>query len=239
VIIDVDVGNSRIKWRALVDKKIVASGSSRAFDETLRRDIERYGVPDRVRLSNVADAAAELAVEAASEHWGASLQKAVATREAAGVSCGYENPATMGVDRWLAVLAARHLYRNDCVVVDVGSAVTVDLVTASGEHLGGYIVPGLSMMRQSLLGGTARVRVEEARSVDTSPGRTTQQAVDHGCLLAVCGLVDTAVKKLSVQPGKVKVLVTGGDGELLLPLLEGDVMYQKDLVMDGLAVLFP
>ena len=239
MIVEIDVGNSRVKWRTVCGGVVKERGVDSAFNDSMAEQICRYGVPDRVRLSNVGDDSAVQKIEALAKDWGCTVQCAVTTAEAGGVVCGYDVPADMGVDRWLALLAAWQYSKRSCVVVDAGSAITVDLLAADGLHQGGYIVPGLSLIRQSLLGGTAKVRVSSDIYVGVSPGRTTQQAVIHGSLLMLGGLVEGAVGQLMTMGVPPQILVTGGDGELLLPLLSGDACYIGDLVMDGLSVLFP
>ncbi|TNE83462.1 MAG: type III pantothenate kinase [Gammaproteobacteria bacterium] len=239
MIVDIDVGNSRMKWRAQKGGVTLGRGESFAFDSVVMAEIDRLGSPARIRLSNVANDTMARQVEAAAQHWDCALQRAETTEQLAGVVCGYDNPATMGVDRWLALLAAWKAYQGACVVVDAGSAVTVDLLDGSGLHRGGYIVPGLPLMREALLGGTARVRVVDIAETDITPGRTTQQAVGHGSLLMLSALVASAAAQLSESESSIKIVVTGGDGGVLLPLIEGDVCYRQDLVLDGLAVMFP
>ena len=97
---------------------------------------------------------------------------------------------SLGVDRWLALLAAhRHAPTEPLMVLDCGSAITLDLLVVGGRHLGGYIVPGLALMRSSLLSETAGVAVEALSSVTSCPGRDTSTAVGHGLpLMAAVGL---------------------------------------------------
>ncbi|WP_461518104.1 type III pantothenate kinase [Porticoccus sp.] len=238
MIVDIDVGNSRIKWRTLCAGVVSGRGVDTEFNDGVAKAIRCQGSPARIRLSNVGDESVWQQIENVARQWDCPVQRAITTARAGGVVCGYDVPSTMGVDRWLALLAAWQHCRGSCVVVDAGSAITVDLLGAGGVHQGGYIVPGLSLMRQSLLGGTAGVRVGNEIEVCVKPGRSTQQAVVHGGLLMVRSLVEGAVSQLTANL-PVKIVVTGGDGELLVPLLKGDVCYIGDLVMDGLDVLFP
>ncbi len=239
MIVDIDVGNSRVKWRTVHGGEVTARGVDSMFNDGMAQEICRQGAPERVRLSNVGKDSAVTQIEGFARQWGCSVQRATTAAEACGVVCGYEKPFTMGVDRWLALLAAWQQCKCSCAVVDAGSAITVDLLGAEGVHQGGYIVPGLSLMRRSLLGGTANVRVSDDIEVSLTPGRSTQQAVMHGSLLVVVGLVEGAVGQLRSTDLPAKIIVTGGDGELLLPLFKGEVCYIGDLVMDGLGVLFP
>jgi type III pantothenate kinase len=239
MIVDIDVGNTRLKWRVWDGGSVVARGGDSNFSANTQAEINGIGCPQRIRLACVGGETVVSEVALAARRWGCEIQRAQTTSVEGGVVCGYDNPEQMGVDRWLAILAAWQAFGRDCVVVDAGSAVTVDLLDSRARHLGGYIVPGLKLMRESLRVGTARVKVEGEGSREVVPGCTTVQAVMNGCQLMVAGLVDRAVAQLSGNIGEVKIVVTGGDGELLLPLLSGDVEYVAELVMDGLEVMFP
>lgn len=239
MIVDIDVGNTRVKWRVWRGGVVVARGSSAEFGVDAQAEIDQIGSPQRIRLACVGSEAMADEVALMANRWGCELQRARTTSSAGGVVCGYDKPQQMGVDRWLAILAAWQACGTGCVVVDAGSAITVDLLDDRARHLGGYIVPGLTMMRDSLRIGTARVKVEGDVAGQVGPGCNTVQAVLNGCRLMVAGLVDKAVSQLSGDIGGVKIIVTGGDGELLLPLLGGDAEYVAELVMDGLEVMFP
>ena len=96
---------------------------------------------------------------------------ASSTDTAAGVRNGYSNPAQLGVDRWLAVIGAFHRHRDACCVVDAGTALTIDGVDATGQHLGGFIVPGPRLMVESLLTGTSDLADRWAWEEHARPGQ--------------------------------------------------------------------
>ena len=145
----------------------------------------------------------------------------------------------MGVDRWLAVVAAYHQFHQPCVVVDIGSAITVDIVDGSGQHLGGYIVPGIRMMRQSLYRGTNKVKVALEGHDGIGPGKSTVQAVSQGGLLMVKAMIEYVAKDLVVAGLVVPVVITGGDAAHLVDVLVGEVHHVPELVLDGLAIVVP
>ena len=162
----------------------------------------------------------------------AKVTLAKVSSTAAGVRCGYADPSSLGVDRWLAVVAAYHLYQTSLLIVDAGSAMTLDLVSEDGRHLGGYILPGLTLMRDALWRGTDRVKVDrEVDECGIDPGMDTITAVNHGSLLAAIATVE----KLANQY-QSKVVVTGGYAKKLLPYLHPNIDYLPDLVLDGLAL---
>ena len=240
MILEIDVGNTRIKWRALQNGAICDRGA--LPNEEIEKWLGVMGqqkVPDKIRLCCVAnrDIVKKLAEQVS--RWGCLLQEAKTSHDAAGVRCGYDDPGTLGVDRWLAVVAAFSEFGRPCVVVDAGSAVTVDLVDGDGQHLGGYIVPGLGMMRQSLFEGTSQVKVADFAAVSVGPGCSTKQAVANGSLLMIKGMVESAAELLKSEIGPAQIVITGGDGDYLMKVLGDHVCYLPELVMDGLVLVVP
>ncbi len=237
MILDVDIGNSRIKWRLSRAHGCVAIGSASHSGEAWALSIAP-GAHDvqRVRVSNVAgskmgDAFAGWVIA----RFGIGAEFAVATRSAAGVTCGYVVPGTLGVDRWLAVLATWHKVGAPSVIVDAGSAITVDVLAEEGIHTGGYIVPGLQMMQRALYVGTNLVKVEAPAVAELVLGTSTREAVLHGCLAMAVALIQ-AVRNNSQQ---ARLMMTGGDAEIIAKFMGGDVVVEPDLVLDGLALALP
>lgn len=238
MILEVDVGNTRIKWRCLQDGVVQARGVVLQSElGEWANTIGREYPPEMIRIACVGARSVVDELGHRASEWGCELLEAQTTREVASIRCGYDDPSSMGVDRWLAVVAAYRQFGQACVVVDVGSAVTVDLVNNSGQHLGGYIVPGFSMMRQSLFQGTDKVKVVQIDSTDIGPGISTGEAVTHGGLLMVKAMVEQAAENLSDLGEPVQIVVTGGDADRLIKVLRGKVSHVPELVMDGLGVV--
>jgi type III pantothenate kinase len=154
----------------------------------------------------------------------------VTTSYACGVVNAYFEPERLGVDRWLAVIAAHHLMKKDVLVVDAGTAIKIDLVNKGGKHLGGYIVPGLSMMEQALLSKTARVRycADEVVKEQGLPN-STARAVTEGCHEMVLGFLERIYRDFP----NYTWLVTGGDRQVFLDLLGIPLESQPNLVAIG------
>jgi type III pantothenate kinase len=128
-----------------------------------------------------------------------------------GIDCGYTDPRLLGIDRWLNVLAVAG--RQPVCVVSCGTALTLDVVEAN-RHLGGYILPGLSLQLASLVQGTQRVRPQEQASTSLDFGKNTSEAVYHGILLSCVASIERvyqAVQKNSKR--QVQLILTGGDAE--------------------------
>lgn len=274
MILDLDMGNSRIKWRLSGSGSgsgdtVVGRGSGDYADivvsGAIHREIQHLSVPTGqavkgVRVCNVAGREKLEVVQQWSEVcFGVSPEVAQVDHSVGNIRCGYRQPAKLGVDRWLAVLAAWHRLGETCVVVDAGTALTIDAILVdskeSGDHvqaahLGGYIVPGLAMMSDALYARTEGVRAEPAVLDDLGPGVDTGAAVQRGCVAMAVALVERARVALLDQiaasdtfdiakTGKVPVVLSGGDADCLAQYITEPVHHVPDLVLDGLAIALP
>ncbi|MBN8430477.1 type III pantothenate kinase [Microbulbifer salipaludis] len=254
-ILELDQGNTRAKWRLITDAgqdaiRVIERGVLGPGKWWLAETLPaawRMHAPQRVRAANVAGAAVAEAI-CARLHGVLGLDVAFARvrAECGGVRCAYRDTSRLGVDRWLAVLAAFRRDPSPALVVDCGSAVTLDLLGAGGEHLGGYIVPGLGLMRRALYADTDAVKVAPPANVITSlaPGCDTAEAVNHGLPLMVLGAVERAYDDLAhrcAEEGSAapRLLFCGGDGGALARWCDRPNVVVEDLVMEGLALTNP
>ncbi len=243
MMLDIDIGNTRLKWRYGTPQ-----GVQRGFVDTAGLSEKRLqqcwsGLerPQRVRFVSVASAEIEqVLLQYCRRQWSMMAEKALSQPFQAGVVNSYANFKTLGADRWLAMLAGFNR-AGSCCVVDCGSAVTVDYVDSAGQHLGGYIAPGLRLMRNGLLGNTRQIYLpaEAQGRFDTSPGRSTEEAVGQGIELMLAALAQRVVRDYPVLLGaRARLLVTGGDGVRFLDAA-GEGEWCADLVLDGLDWALP
>ncbi|MCR9106562.1 MAG: type III pantothenate kinase [Gammaproteobacteria bacterium] len=236
--LQLDVGNSSAKWR-LVDAikagRVVARGRFIPGDTASEAQfIGSVATLSHIWIASVASAERDAALgkwlreSFQVEPWFAASE--AATGELVN---SYAEPQRMGVDRWLAMLGARTRSTGSLCVVDAGSALTIDVVAATGIHTGGYIIPGPSLMERALLLDTDRVRFEQDVDYALTPGRSTAEAVRHGIALAQVGAVERVLRQLG--DAATSVFVTGGAGEQLLRLGNFEAELVPDLVLDGLA----
>ena len=152
-----------------------------------------------------------------------------------GVKNSYREPGQLGADRWAALLAARGLTSMAACVVDCGTAVTVDALSANGEFLGGMIFPGLQLLRRSLMQGTQGVKVSEGNVMDCL-ARSTADGVAAGTLFGLAGAVDRLIAEYRQTLGEaMQVFLTGGDAPVLASRLQTATTPVPDLVLKGLA----
>lgn len=155
-----------------------------------------------------------------------------------GVSLTYEDPSTLGVDRVAAMIGAKEKYSGNSCIVDVGTAVTIDVLDAKGVHQGGVIFPGLAAMSQALLNNT-KIETEQTTEAEFNVlARTTGNAIHSGCMSALVGGAEYVVNKMaSNYDGFDQVVLTGGDAKLVEAHLSRPVIINDMLVLDGLVVV--
>lgn len=250
MILELDIGNARAKWRLLSNDqlKVVSRGVAdvkewldgglpRAWDVNIRRVRASSVIGDALeqRLAQRIQASLALRVEFA---------RACAVQ--AGIINSYAQPQTLGVDRWLSLMAAWNRTKGAVLVADIGSALTLDFADEEGVHRGGYIIPGPHLMQDALLRKTERVIFSEQLSMGgLSFGNNTSDCVAGGVAAAQAGAVLIALEKTKVFQGEpVALFVTGGWGEdLVNSLTEVDTAAEcllvPDLVLDGLRWALP
>lgn len=237
----IDIGNTNLKWTlgeydSLEEMQIVRHSGGLPID--LHAAWEQLTPPQRVLVSNVGGADTAAALErACRSYWDLEPRFAKTERATYGVTIAYEQPERLGVDRWLALIAAHRIYAGPVLVVDAGTAVTYDLLLGDGRHLGGLILPGIEMMRGSLLAGTYIPRVEPQEP--TAPWATdTGTAIAAGSIQAPVALAERLCRLLEQQAGMApQCILTGGDAARLIPSLSVPIRHRPDLVLQGLAVL--
>lgn len=241
MILELDVGNTSVKWRERhASGALLAQRWAHDFvlsePSVISSAFERA---ERIRLSSVSDQQIGAALSKIAERCGIPIEFAKTSHHCAGLSNSYAEPAKMGVDRWLAMLAARQLAgtRPICVL-DCGTSLTIDFVSKEGQHEGGLILPGRKLLLTSLAERTEKVLFdpdELAGSLDL--GRSTEEAVHNGALHLLAGATLLALKTAG---GEARgVYLAGGDGPWLKAGLGFPVEHVPDLVLDGLALALP
>ncbi|MFA5633354.1 MAG: type III pantothenate kinase [Porticoccaceae bacterium] len=239
MILDIDIGNTRVKWRLSSERgEVVATGAVVHNRDLIGVDLlSELPRVSRVRIVSVVEPVRVQLSEQCKRQWGITPEIARVVDGCGGVRCGYENPERLGVDRWLGTVAAWDRHRDACLVVSAGSALTMDVVDSVGVHKGGYILPGLRMMADALGSKTWGINVDVPVAPTLLPGKTTSEAVMHGCLVALVG----AVERVAASGRTGKLFVTGGDAALVQQSLSihSDVEVVPGLVLDGLSVALP
>lgn len=239
-----DAGNTRLKLWACDGAGVVIAESIIPHHGSLRAAMELLP-PSFLQRPSVVAGATVLADDAVAEFnqgclvkWGVQPRYATVLREQCGITNAYgDGYSRLGIDRWLALLGCSlNGFASDEVacIVDCGTAITIDLLRGDGRHEGGYIIPGLSMMQQSLHMHTARVRHEPLAETSLVPGKSTSEAVTHGVMLAVTGLIEKAARDRSCK----RIILTGGDATKTGQLLAVEYCEEPLLLLKGLQRYF-
>ena len=142
------------------------------------------------------------------------------TKHAFGVTSGYEKPERLGVDRWLTMIGAKQLYPNkNLLIIDAGTATTVDLLAANGQHYGGWIMPGIATLFDSLITRTKRIDAVASTTQHLAFGVNSSACVNHGSWAMTIGAIKEAIIQANTVMTLDKILLTGGNGPEIAKLM--------------------
>ena len=245
----IDAGNSRIKWVYTRDGELDLKTAGTAGMDVFIERLQKLEAADRIVICSVmsSEQSAEL-VGACEEAWDVPVQLLASTAEAFGIKNAYPSPTLLGTDRWIAVIAAAKTYGQPVIVMDLGTASTLDAVDDDGVHLGGLIFPGPGVMERSLhldtrlstrSGGDdfsgwnrAADSVLAGDSVRGLVATNSGQAVAYGIISAQIGALkefhEAVCQRLTGRP---VIVITGGAGEGIMPLMER-AMTESTLIND-------
>ena len=238
----VDIGNSRIKWglgrNGRLDAGTPFSSDVEALTDEMGRLWGDLSAPTAVVVSNVAGPSRGGRMrDWVWRHWGLQVHFVQPEARGYGVVNAYENPAKLGVDRWICLVALRELHPLPACIADFGTAITVDVMDAAGRHLGGLIAPGLTLMRQALTQRTAGLQ-EAGGIYQGLLARNTAAALLSGVRQASVGLLERVVREASRQLGcELRVVLTGGDAETVAAELAMPHVLAPNLVLQGLLIM--
>jgi type III pantothenate kinase len=245
MVLLIDIGNTRIKWARLAEGRIgeqtAAVHGNWTRDDFIQQVLSSGSRAERVFIGNVGGKRmGDLARAAIAHAWQIEPRFVHSPAVQAGIRNAYPEPAKLGVDRWLAMLGGRALEPRPLCVVSVGTAMTIDGLDASGQHLGGVIVPGPELMVSSLLKNTSDIaqRAAGGQTRDELFADNTLGAIQQGAVQALAALVERALETLQKQLGQAPILlVTGGASGRILGALHAPGREIPDLVLRGLAVV--
>ena len=237
----IDAGNTRVKWQLWEGAAIRGEGAL-----ALEAVSALPPGPGALFLSSVLHPDRESGLIASLQALGWTLTyRAASAHPFPGLAPGYREPTRLGVDRWLALVALKARGPLPALVIDAGSALTIDCLNRQGAHEGGWIVPGLTLGQRALFQGTDGVRGEAAWHWDASqaPPRHTAAAVAQGLLQQAMAFIADVTRQGALRWGQLPtVYLTGGDGEALLPglqlrLPDHTLVLAPSLVLEGLRAL--
>jgi type III pantothenate kinase len=243
----IDIGNTRLKWAQYASPQpgaaLLAHGAVflETIDTLADTDWKHLPPPSSMLGCVVAGEGVRHRVEEQLELWEIDPRWVVSSAQAGGVTNGYEHPARLGADRWVALIGAWHHVRargplRPALVVMVGTAVTVDALDDNGHFLGGLILPGFGAMQRALEMGTAGLKVPTGEVVDFPTN--TSDALMSGGVNAMAGAVERMYRKLRAKTGQEPLLLmSGGATPKLSPVTDLKFEVVDRLIFDGLLAL--
>ncbi|MCC6535130.1 MAG: type III pantothenate kinase [Burkholderiales bacterium] len=236
MMLAIDAGNTRIKWGkreagAWIDIGSCATGERGSLAKALGSSSF-----ERILVANVAGSAVRSSIEQALGGRGSTPQFLASRAAQCGVRSGYDDPAQLGCDRWAALIGAHRLYPGTCLVVNAGTALTVDALTEEGLFLGGIIVPGIALMRRALDEHTAGLALQPG-AVRFFPANTGD-AITSGAVHAAAGAIERMASFMRESGhDALRVVLSGGNARELRPLLGLDTLLVEHLVLEGIAAI--
>ncbi|NOR71784.1 MAG: type III pantothenate kinase [Methylomarinum sp.] len=234
-----DIGNTRIKWCVEKNGEISARGNVSYklmdFSQEIQQCWSKLDTPQLLAISSVsAKEIRQQLVTIAKQNWpDINVFIAKSSVQACSVTSAYQDAEKLGVDRWLSLIALRHYYPEINCIVDCGTAITLDCLDETGQHLGGLISPGVQLMKKSLYQGTEDLGfINKPYSLGLAD--STDSAIYTGTIYAAAGLIEKAVRDLCQSKALV---LTGGDAELIANILKLEVIVEPDFVFKGLSLL--
>ena len=236
----VDIGNSRLKWGLESNQKISQSRAlfhqSTNFSQHLTKDWQALIPPKTLAISSVSSEEIKSEIISLAQQLWKNINIIIAKSKSKqfNVQNSYSQPEKLGVDRWLALIASYNHYQQALWVIDCGTAITIDLINEQGQHQGGLISPGLQLMKTALSTHTATLNFPKVKRYNLGLANQTNKAIFNGTLYAATGLIEQAINR---HPLKAKLILTGGDAQVIAKNLSQPVIIKPNLVLKGLALL--
>ena len=242
-----DIGNTFIKWGLLDELKLVDLGCIRNEDFLAKEcdALIELIPPDAGRViaccvaSNNIDAKLTTLI---ANNYDCLIEYVQSESMAYGIRSGYQDASQLGVDRWVAMIAAKTQFSGDITVIDLGTAVTIDTIDEYGDHIGGQILPGLQLMLSSLDKKTDRITLPSISNDLTNMkinfwADNTNDAIIFGACNAICGAIERAIICLQENGHSPTVILTGGDALVFKNLMNEGYRHRPNLVLEGLAII--
>lgn len=250
MLLAIDVGNTQTVIGLYLDAELlhhwrIATNAERTSDEhalLVSEFLHLRHVDISTREMGVAISSVVPRVTAAlremTEAWFATVPVVLEPGTRTGMPILYDNPKEVGADRIANAVGAYDLYGGPCIVVDFGTATTVDAISARGEYLGGAIFPGIEISLDALFeraAGLRRVELIEPRQVI---GKNTVESIQSGILYGFAAQVDGLCSRFEAELGDSAVVATGGLGGLITPLSAKLQAYEPWLTLHGLRLIW-
>ena len=240
----IDFGNTRCKWALLDEEKL-----GEMCSESYKNNSPIESIDNLLQKLPLAQAEEIHAVSVLKDEFNSEFSKRInkqlnitvqyyfSQKEKYGVSLSYSNPSEYGADRYAGIVAAHHAYTDSKIIVDCGTAITVDAIDQDGKHLGGIIFPSEEILHASLIEKTDRVFCNNQDSDVKYLNSSTSNAVYAGTTLGVRHGVWSIVGEIRQTLEEPYVILTGGNAAKLHDLKIEPYINNPTLVLDGLKTM--
>lgn len=235
----VDVGNTQVKYVFQATERLAPLTDIVYLDYVGFKERMAQGAFSQVSgvtFANVHGTEMPDAIEAWATTNNIAFLQVHSEAKAFGVYSSYQQPERLGVDRWLAMVGAKQLYpQQNLLIIDAGTATTVDVLDANGQHYGGWIMPGVQTLFDSLLTRTKKIIATPSATASLSFGLDSSNCLSHGSWAMTIGAVKEAIIQANNLLTIDKILITGGNGEEITKLITDNLQLEPKLVFHGLS----
>ena len=236
----IDLGNSALKWGLWQADQLVEHGAhiydAGKLERLLDNNMPNILAQKEVVICSVAsDTLNQQMSRWFIKHWQVAPKFLATQSQQLGVVNAYEDYRQLGVDRWVAMVAAFNKYRQAVCVVDCGTAITLDIVDEKGKHQGGLIMPGVHLMERALLKGAEGIAKVQGELNELSTN--TASAVSSGCMQLTSAGLTQLVQHYVSKYSSLLCVVIGGDAEKLMQDIKSDCVHDKYLILYGLKLI--
>jgi type III pantothenate kinase len=250
MILTIDIGNSNIVLGGVEDDKIVfearlrteATKTSDQYCVDIKILLDVQGVnPQQIEGCIIASVVPQVlnSFQSAVKKLTGKTSLVVGPGLKTGLNIKLENPAQTGADLVVADVAALREHKPPLIVIDMGTATTMSVLDETGAHIGGCIIPGVKISMDALTEKTALLPGLQLDRPKKAIGRNTVDAMRSGIMLGTACMLDGMIEKMEQELGqKTTVIATGGIAKFVTPLCDREIIYDKDLIIKGLAALY-
>lgn len=237
-LLAIDSGNSYVKWGLYTGNQWFKKGKV-FYNDVLLLEKEFINLPEptTIVISHVAREITRNQLNTLISIWPIKPYWIVTQTFQCDVANGYSDPTQLGSDRWAALIAAWRIRRHACLVINVGTAVTIDALSDSGRFMGGIILPGVHLVLSSLSSGTQLINVEGGNYRDFP--LNTDDAIQSGLIQCLIGAIERMYNLLSLRLDHSieSCVISGGDASILAPFIKFPTIIVDDLVLEGLVII--
>lgn len=230
-----DIGNTRSKYVSVVEGQ--RSTISYCQNDQLTQSwlTEKFAKATEFILANVNNDNFSALIKSWSQDNDVKYQLLKTRHQQFELTCAYAQPSQLGIDRWLAMLGASLLFPNKaCLVIDAGTATTIDAISDENQHLGGWILPGIEMLYSSLVNNTQKISVSKIDQASIALGKNTSECVNNGTWAITVGAIELQYKKMQKQYAEVEIILTGGNRHEIASQLNDEHHIIDDLIFIGM-----